>query len=362
MKRREFITVVGGAAAWPVAAFAQQSERMLQVAVLHVLSENDFEARSWVDALKQGLAELGWNDGRNVRIEVRAGSGDVNQMQKFARELVDLHPDVIVAMATNSAHAFLRETHTIPIVFTLVTDPIAQGVVDTTTRPGSNITGFTTSEPTIGGKWVQVLKEIAPNTTHTAVIFNPDTAPYYPLYMSSIDAAGASFAVKTYKAPVRSRIEIETTISELAREPAGAVISMSETFVTVHRDLIIALAARYRLPAVYPFGFEVIEGGLISYGVDLSDINRRAASYVDRILKGEKPADLPVQAPTKYDLAINAKTAKALGLEVPPTLLARADEVIASSSPCPAARRYGRSRRGRRPGMKRKVHWGKKRA
>jgi putative ABC transport system substrate-binding protein len=210
----------------------------------------------------------------------------------------------------------------------LVTDPIAQGVVDTTTRPGRNITGFTTSEPTIGGKWVQVLKEIAPNTTHAAVIFNPDTAPYYQLYMSSVETAGASLAVKTFKAPVRSRIEIETAISKLTREPDGAVISMSETFVTVHRDLIIALAARYRLPAVYPFPFEVKEGGLIAYGVDLSDINRRAASYVDRILKGEKPTDLPLQSPTKYELVINLKTAKTLGLTVSPALQGRADEVI----------------------------------
>jgi len=326
MRRREFIKVIAGSAAsWPLVVRAQQ---LPQVAVLHVLAESDFEARSWVNALKQGLAELGWKDGLNVRIEVRAGGGEVNQMQKFAKELVDLHPDVIVAMATPSAHAILRETHTIPIVFTLVTDPIAQGVVATTTRPGSNITGFTTSEPTIGGKWVQVLKEIAPNTTHAAVIFNPDTAPYYPLYMSSVEAAGASLGVKIFKAPVRSRIEIETAISKLTQEPDGAVISMSETFVTVHRDLIIALAARNRLPAVYPFPFEVKEGGLIPYGVDLSDINRRAASYVDRILKGEKPTDLPLQSPTKYELVINLKTAKTLGLTVSPALQGRADEVI----------------------------------
>jgi putative ABC transport system substrate-binding protein len=231
-------------------------------------------------------------------------------------------------MATPSAHAFLRETHAIPIVFTLVTDPIAQGVVDATSRPGSNITGFTTSEPTIGGKWVQVLKEIAPNTTRAAVIFNPDTAPYYPLYMSSVEAAGASLAVKIFQAPVRSRNEIETAISKLTGEPGGAVISMSETFVTVHRGLIIALAARHRLPAVYPFPFEVTEGGLIAYGVDLSDINRKAASYVDRILKGEKPANLPVQSPTKYELVVNLKTAKALGLAIPQSVLTRADEVI----------------------------------
>jgi putative tryptophan/tyrosine transport system substrate-binding protein len=255
MRRREFIALLSGAAtAWPFTIRAQQN-RIPRVAVLHSLAESDFEARSWVNALKQGLLALGWNDGLNVRIDVRAGGGKVNQMQKFAKELVELHPDVLVAMASPSAHAFLRETHTIPIVFTLVTDPIAQGVVETTTRPGSYITGFTTSEPTIGGKWVQVLKEIAPNIARAAVIFNPDTAPYYPLYMSSIDAAGASFAVKTFKVPVRSRTEIETAISELASEPDGAVISMSETFVTVHRDLIIALTARYRLPAVYPFPF-----------------------------------------------------------------------------------------------------------
>ena len=327
MKRREFISLLGGATAWPFAARAQP-ERVRRIGVLHVLGESDFEARSWVNALKQGLAEFGWNDGLNVRIEVRAGGGEVNQMQKFAKELVDLHPDVIVAMATPSAHAILRETHTIPIVFTLVTDPIAQGVVATTTRPGSNITGFTTSEPTIGGKWVQVLKEIAPNTTRAAVIFNPDTAPYYPLYMSSVEAAGASLAVKIFEAPVRSRIDIETAISKLTGEPDGAVISMSETFVTVHRDLIIALAARYRLPAVYPFPFEVTEGGLIAYGVRLSDINRKAASYVDRILKDEKPADMPIQTPTKYELVINLKTAKALGLNVPLGLQQRADELI----------------------------------
>ena len=328
IRRREFITLLGGAAAWPPAARGQQGERVRRIGVLHSLAESDFEGRSWVNGLKQGLVALGWNDGLNVRIDVRAGGGEVNQLQIFAKELVDLHPDVLVAMASPSAHALLRETHTTPIVFTLVTDSIAQGVVETTTRPGSHITGFTTSEPTIGGKWVQVLKEIAPNTTHTAVIFNPDTAPYYPLYMSSIDAAGASFAVKTYKAPVRSRIEIETAISKLTQEPDGAVISMSETFVTVHRDLIIALAARNRLPAVYPFPFEVKEGGLIAYGVDLSDINRRAASYVDRILKGEKPTDLPLQSPTKYELVINLKTAKTLGLTVSPALQGRADEVI----------------------------------
>jgi putative ABC transport system substrate-binding protein len=329
VRRRGFIALLGSSvAAWPLAAGAQQPERVRRIGVLHPLAENDFEARSWVNALKQGLVVLGWNDGLNVRIDVRGGGGDVGRMRKFAKELVDLHPDVVVAMGTPSAHAIRQETHTIPVVFTLVTDPVAQGVVETTTRPGSHITGFTTSEPTIGGKWVQILKEIAPDTKRAAVIFNPDTAPYYELYMSSIEAAGAALAVKTFKAPVRSRVDIETAVSELAREPASAVISASETFVTVHHDLIIALAAQYRLPAVYPFSFEVTEGGLISYGVDLSDINGRAASYVDRILRGAKPSDLPLQSPTKYELVINLKTANALDLKVPATLVARADKVI----------------------------------
>jgi putative ABC transport system substrate-binding protein len=270
---------------------------------------------------------LGWTDGLNVQIDVRGWAGEVSQTQKFAKGLVDLHPDVIVAMATPSANAMLRETRAIPIVFTLVTDPVAQGLVESLNRPGGNITGFTTFEPTIGSKCVQVLKEIAPATTRAAVIFNPETAPYYKLYVNSFEAAGAILAVKIFECPVHSRAEIEAAISVLLREPAGAMIPVSDTFTVVHRDLIIQLAARHRLPAVYPWRFCVTEGGLISYGVDLSDINRRAASYVDRILKGEKPAELPVQTPSKYELAINLKTARALGLSVPSSLLALADEV-----------------------------------
>ena len=328
MRRREFITLLGGTAAWPLTTRAQQPNPMRRVAVLQTLVENDLEGQSWVNALKQGLAVLGWTDGRNVRLDVRWAGGEVNLVQRFAKELVDLHPDVIVAVATPSAMAFLRETHTIPIVFTSVTDPVAQGLVETLIRPGGNITGFTIFEPEIGSKWMQVLKDIAPETTRTAVIFNPDTAPYYRLYMSSIEAAAASFAVKTFEAPVRSRVEIEAAIYGLAREPAGAVISMSDTFTVVHRDLIIALAAQYRLPAVYPFRFEAIDGGLISYGTDQVDQYRRAAVYVDRILKGEKPADMPVQLPVKFEMVINLKTARTLGFTIPNTLLARADEVI----------------------------------
>jgi putative ABC transport system substrate-binding protein len=213
-------------------------------------------------------------------------------------------------------------------VFTQVTDPVGQGFVENLARPGANITGFTVFEPEIGGKLVQVLKEIAPATARVAVIFNPDTAPYYRLYMSSIEVAAASFAIKAFEAPTHNRAEIEAAVSALAREPAGGVIAMSDGFTTVHRDLIIALAARYRLPAVYPFRHFVANGGLISYGVDLSDMERRAASYVDRILKGAKLADLPVQLPTKFELTINLTTAKAIGLVVPPTLLRRADEVV----------------------------------
>jgi len=261
MRRRRFISLLGrAAAAWPLAARAQQPNPMRRVAVLQTLAESDLEGQSWVNALKQGLAALGWTDGLNIRLDVRWAGGEANLIQRFAKELVDLHPDVIVAVATPSAMAFRRETQTIPIVFTSVTDPVAQGLVETLIRPGGNITGFTIFEPEIGSKWMQVLKDIAPETTRTAVIFNPDTAPYYRLYMSSIEAAGAFFAVKTFEAPVRSRVEIEAAISGLAREPAGAVISMSDTFTVAHRDLIIALAAQYRLPAVYPFRFEAIDG------------------------------------------------------------------------------------------------------
>ena len=329
MKRREFITLLGGsAAAWPLTARAQQPNPMRRVAVLQTLAESDLEGQSWVNALKQGLAAVGWTDGLNIRLDVRWAGGEANLIQRFAKELVDLHPDVIVAVATPSAMAFRRETQTIPIVFTSVTDPVAQGLVETLIRPGGNITGFTIFEPEIGSKWMQVLKDIAPETTRTAVIFNPDTAPYFRLYMSSIEAAGAFFAVKTFEAPVRNRAEIEAVISRLAREPAGSVISMSDTFTVVHRDLIIALAAQYRLPAIYPFRFEAIDGGLISYGTDQADQYRRAAAYVDRILKGEKPADMPVQLPVKFEMVINLKTARTLGFAIPNTLLARADEVI----------------------------------
>jgi putative ABC transport system substrate-binding protein len=329
MRRRQLITLLSGAAAaWPLLARAQTANRVPRVAVLHSLAESDVEAQSWVQAFLQGLTALGWTDGRNIRIDVRWAGGEIKEIQRLAKELLDLDPDVVFAVTTPSVNAIRRANPSIPIVFTLVTDPVAQGLVESLVRPGRNITGFTIFEPEIGTKWMQVLKDIAPETKQAAVIFNPDTAPYYRLYMSSIEAAGTSFAVKAVEAPVHSRADIEAAISMLAREPAGAVISMSDTFPSVHRDLIIGLTERYRLPAVYPFRFHATDGGLISYGVDLSDMHRRAASYVDRILKGEKPAGMPVQLPTKYELVINLKTARTLGLTIPLPLLGRADEVI----------------------------------
>ena len=327
MRRREFIAVLGGAAAWPMTVYAQQAKPMPRVAVLLIGSpEQHVEVQSLFSAFKQGLAVLGWTDGANVLIDVR-WPDEVSELPKIAKEFVDLHPDVIVATATPLLKAMMQETHTIPIVFTAITDPVGQGLVENFTHPGGNITGFTTFEPTVSGKWVEVLKEIAPDTTRAAVMFNPDAAPFYRLYMPYIETAGASLAVKIIEVPVRSRADIEAALSELVQEPTG-VITMSDAFVFFHRDWTISLAAHYHLPTVFPWPSAAKDGGLISYGVDLSDGYRRAASYVDRILKGEKPGDMPVQAPTKYELVINLKTAKSLGLAVPPTLLARADEVI----------------------------------
>ena len=328
MRRRAFITLIGGATVWPLCARAQQDGRMPRVAVLTPYAESDPEAQVWFKAFVQGMQAVGWTDGRNIRIDVRWAGGEVDRIQRLAKELVDLQPEVVFAMTTPSVNAILRETRTIPIVFTQVTDPVAQGLVDSLLRPGGSITGFTIFEPEIGSKLVQVLKEIAPETARAAVIFNPETAPYYKLYMSAIEAAAASFAMKAFEAPAHNRAEIEAAISALAREPAGGVIAMSDGFTVVHRDLIIALAARYRLPAAYPFRFFVADGGLISYGVDLRDMQRRAAIYVDRILKGAKPGDLPIEQSTQFEFVVNLKTAKALGLTIPQSILLRADEVI----------------------------------
>jgi len=337
LPRRNFLHLAAGAAALAAVSRIAKAQaypsrpgagRLPLVAVLMPYAESDSTAQVWYNAFVRGMQALGWTEGRNFRMDVRWAGGEVDRIQALARKLVDLKPDAIFTVTTPSVNAARRETRTIPIVFTQVTDPVAQGIVESLARPGGNITGITIFEPEIGGKWVHVLKEMAPGTTRVAVIFNPDTAPYYRLYMRAVEAAAASLTMKAIEAPAHNPAEIEAAISLLAREPAGGLIAMSDGFTVVHSDLIVALAARYRLPAAYSFRFQVTKGGLISYGVDLIDMQWRAATFVDRILKGAKPSDLPVELPTKFELVISLKTAKALGLDVPPSVLARADEVI----------------------------------
>jgi len=327
MRRREFITLIGGAAAaWPLAARAQQPNRMRRIGVLMALDENLGQA--FYAAFREELQKLGWAESRNIRIDTRwATARDVELRQRFAKELVALQPDLILSHATPTTTALLQQTSTIPIVFATVSDPVGSGFVANFPRPGGNVTGFTNIEPTTAGKWLELLKEIAPHVARIAFLFNPATAPY-EYYLSSFKAAAHSFAVEAIAATVRDRSELEPVITALARAPNGGLVLMTDTFLLNHREEIISLAVRYRLPAVYPYRAFTEAGGLLSYGNDTHDNFRRAASYVDRILKGAKPSELPVQAPTKFELVINLKTAKAFGLEVPPSLIARADEVI----------------------------------
>jgi putative tryptophan/tyrosine transport system substrate-binding protein len=326
--RREFITLVGGAAAaWPIAARAQQGERMRRIGVLMSLTADDPEGQVRLTAFLQGLQQLGWTDGRNVRIDTRWGAGDADRSRGYAAELVALAPDVILASGTSTMGPLLRATRTVPIVFTQVTDPVGAGFVDSLARPGGNATGFTLSEYGISGKWLELLKEIAPRVTRAAVLRDPDMAAGSG-QLGAIQSVAPSFGVELSPVNVRDAPEIERAVAAFARGSNGGLIVSASGLAIVHRDLIITLAARHRLPAVYFARYFVTGGGLISYGSDNIDPHRRAAGYVDRILKGERPTDLPVQAPTKYELVINLKTAKALGLDVPPSLLARADEVI----------------------------------
>jgi putative ABC transport system substrate-binding protein len=326
--RREFITLIGGAAAaWPLAARAQQTERVRRIGVLMNLASDDAEGQARLAAFHQGLQQLGWTVGRNVQIDYRWGAGNADRIRKFAAELIAVAPDAILSTGSPSVAAFQQATRTVPIVFVTVVDPVSSGFVDTLARPGGNITGFALYEYSISGKWLQLLKEIAPRMTRAAVIRDPAlTAGGGQLGV--IQAVAPSVGAEVTPVNVRDAGEIERAITAFARLPNGGLVVTASTLAGVHRDLIIALAARYRLPAVYPLRYFVAAGGLISYGPDQIDQYRQAAGYVDRILKGEKPADLPVQTPTKYELFINLKTAKALGLDVPPTLLARADEVI----------------------------------
>jgi len=327
LRRGEFIALLGVAAAWPLAARAQQSERMRRIGVLMgVLDDREGQAR--VTALKQGLQELGWTDGRNIQIETRFGGADVGRIRTHAAELVALGPDVIVAHTTPVIRAVRQATSSIPIVMATVNDPVEQGFVSSLAHPGGNITGFMFIDFQMVGKWLEMLKEAAPGVSRAILMFNPDTAPYYYLYLRSFEAEPRSIAVEVTAAPFRNTAEIEEAIAKLGREPGGGLIVAPDAFIFVHHQLLIRLAQQHRVPAVYYLRTYVAQGALMSYGPDPYDNFRRSASYVDRILKGAKPADLPVQQPTKFELAINLKTAKALGLEVPPTLLARADEVI----------------------------------
>jgi putative ABC transport system substrate-binding protein len=327
MRRREFINLIAGSAVtWPLTARAQQPERMRRIGVLIGASENDPEGQARAAALRQGLDKLGWTENRTIRIDTRWGADD-DHIQASVKELVGLGPDVIVLNTSQGLAALQRATRTIPVVFAQVADPAGQGFVASLARPGGNITGFATTEPAIAVKWLELLKEIAPSVTRVAVIHDP-TNPDWVGYLRVIEAAAPSFAVQLTTVLVRNAQDIERAIDAMAREPNGGLIVVASAFITGHRELIISLAARHRMPAVYQFRFFVTSGGLASYGIDNIDLFRRAAGYVDRILKGEKPADLPVQNPTKYGLVINLKTAKALDLAVPPTLLVRADEVI----------------------------------
>jgi putative ABC transport system substrate-binding protein len=327
MKRREFIAGVGSAAAWPLVARAQQSDRMRRIGVLTGNDENDPLAKTSVSAFIQALAGLGWTDGRNVRFDLRGGSGDNNRILGLAQELVGLRPDIIVAGSTPATVALQKTTRTIPIVFATVSDPIASGIVARLDRPGGNVTGFANLEASMGGKWPELLSEMAPGLKRAAIMFNPDTAPV-STYMPSLEAAARSLNVEPIIAPVHSDVEIEAAIIALGREPGGALVVMPDVFTNVHRVPIISAAARNNIPAVYWQPAFAREGGLLSYGVDQVDIFRRAASYVDRILRDEKPGDLPVQFPAKYVMVVNLKTAKALGLTVPQSILLSADEVI----------------------------------
>ncbi len=329
IRRRNFLTLVGGAvAAWPFAARAQQAGPVGHVGVLMSAVEGDPGGLAEVAALRQGLTELGWVEGRNLHIEFRWPGGDIERAQALALELVRLKPDVLLARSTPTTAALKRETGSIPIVFVNVTEPEQQGFVQSLARPGGNITGFTNFESMIGGKWLQLLKEVEPRLARVAVMFNPQTAPFAELFLRSVQAAAPGLAVEVAAMPVRSEAEIETSVMAFARLPAGGLVVIPDSFTGQHRDLVIALAARNRLPALYTNLVSTPNGGLIAYAVDTRDLMHRAAGYVDRILKGEKPADLPVQQPAKFQLSINLKTAKALGLTVPEMLLYRADEVI----------------------------------
>jgi putative ABC transport system substrate-binding protein len=329
MRRRDFIRLASGAAAWPLSAHAQQRDPLHRVGVLMGYAENDLEAQAQIAAFRDGFQKLGWTEGRNIRIDTRwTIPAEVELMQRYAKELVALQPDVILSSTTQATTALLQETHTIPIVFATVGDPIGSGFVASFSRPGGNATGFSVSEPTQAEKWVELLKTIAPHVTRVTMFFNPASATYFEYWLKPFKAAAASFGMEAISAPVHDGSEIDSVFAAQTREPDSGLIAMPDPFTLANREKIVSLAARYRVPVVYPYRFFAEVGGLLAYGVDLADNFRRAATYVDGVIKGEKPSELPVQAPVKFELVINLKTAKALGFAVPESLLVAADQVI----------------------------------
>jgi putative ABC transport system substrate-binding protein len=328
MKRREFIGLVGGVTAWSFVARAQQPTGMRRIGVLTGLAETDPFAIGYMQELRGALQKLGWTEGQNVQFAYRYAAGDPARARAFVKEIVETKPDLIVAHTTPVAAALSQTTSTVPVVFVSITDPVRDGFVASLARPGGNMTGFTNYEFSMGAKWFELLKEIAPATARVSLMLNPDTGSYYVGYLQSVEVVALTHSVQATLAPVHNSEEIERTIAALGRGGNGGLIVLPSAPIVANVQLLIEVAARERVPAVYPFGSYAKRGGLVAYGVELNDLFRRAAAYVDRILKGEKPAELPVQAPTKFELIVNVKTAKALGLTVPPSLLARADEVI----------------------------------
>jgi putative tryptophan/tyrosine transport system substrate-binding protein len=330
MRRRQFIAALGGAvAAGPSVLRAQQGDhRARQIGVLGAFVPDDPAGDTDIVALRQGLEELGWVDGRNIHIHLRWPGGDVERVRALAKDLVELKPDVLIARSTPATLALRNETDAIPIVFVNIAEPIESGLAQTLARPGGNITGFTNFESSIGGKWLQLLKEVDPRISRIGMIYNPQTAPFAGLFLRSVQSAAPVLSLEAFGLRVETASDIEMALARLAREKGGSLISIPDTFTIEHRHLIIALAARYHLPAVYSYLYATRSGGLMSYSVDTPDAMRRAAGYIDRILKGAKPAELPVQQPAQFRLSVNLKTAKALGLEFPPSLVATADEVI----------------------------------
>jgi putative ABC transport system substrate-binding protein len=328
MRRREFLTLVGGAAAWPVAVRAQRPNRTRKIGFLMGGSADPEARRRYTALFEKSLQELGWVIGRDIEIHYRWSAGDTDLTRDYAKELVGMQPDVIFAQTNTAMGALHREASAVPIVFAMVSDPVGMGYIDSLARPGRNVTGFTPFEPSLGSKWLSLLKEIAPNVEHVGLLFNPETGNNAASFAQPIELAAPSLGVKSIVSPRKESAEIEGIISFLSQVPNGGLIFLPDAFTAARREKLIALIARHRVPATYPLRMFTAAGGLVSYGIHIDQLHRQAISYVDRILRGSRPADLPVQAPTKFELVINLKTAKALGLEVPATLLARADEVI----------------------------------